>query len=125
LGNKAISLKLSRNVLLRDFSILNGGHFALLATGVDNLTIDNVKVDTNRDGFDIDSCRNVRISNCSVNSPNDDAIVLKSSYALGSARATEDVIFFYSEETAYDIGSLLDGTFKRNVTEAPDRDGPT
>ena len=125
LGNKAISLKLSRNVLLRDFSILNGGHFALLATGVDNLTIDNVKVDTNRDGFDIDSCRNVRISNCSVNSPNDDAIVLKSSYALGFARATENVTITNSLVSGYDIGSLLDGTFKRNVTEAPDRDGPT
>ena len=125
LGNKAISLKLCRNVLLRDFSILNGGHFALLATGVDNLTIDNVKVDTNRDGFDIDSCRNVRISNCSVNSPNDDAIVLKSSYALGFARATENVTITNSLVSGYDIGSLLDGTFKRNVTEAPDRDGPT
>jgi polygalacturonase len=125
LGNKAISLKLSRNVVLRDFSILNGGHFALLATGVDNLTIDNVKVDTNRDGFDIDSCRNVRISNCSVNSPNDDAIVLKSSYALGYARATENVTITNSLVSGYDIGSLLDGTYKRNVTEAPDRDGPT
>ena len=60
-GNKAIALKLCRNVLLRDFSILNGGHFALLATGVDNLTIDNLKIDTNRDGLDIDACRNVRI----------------------------------------------------------------
>src|ERR687883_300170 len=89
LGNKAISLKLCRNVTLRDFSILNGGHFALLATGVDNLTIDNLKVDTNPDGFDIDCCRNVRISNCSVNSPNDDAIVLKSSYGLGFAREAE------------------------------------
>jgi polygalacturonase len=125
LGNKAISLKASRNVLLRDFSILNGGHFAVLATGVDNLTIDNVKVDTNRDGFDIDSCRNVRISNCSVNSPNDDAIVLKSSYALGFARATENVTITNCLVSGYDIGSLLDGTFKRNVTEAPDRDGPT
>ena len=125
LGNKAISLKLSRNVLLRDFSILNGGHFAVLATGVDNLTIDNVKVDTNRDGFDLDSCRNVRISNCSVNSPNDDAIVLKSSYALGFARATENVTVTNSFVSGYDIGSLLDGTYKRNVTEAPDRDGPT
>ena len=125
LGNKAISLKLSRNVLLRDFSISNGGHFALLATGVDNLTIDNVKVDTNRDGFDIDSCRNVRILNCSVNSPNDDAIVLKSSYALGFARATENVTITNCLVSGYDIGSLLDGTYKRNVTEAPDRDGPT
>jgi len=125
LGNKAISLKLSRNVVLRDISILNGGHFALLATGVDNLTIDNVKVDTNRDGFDIDSSRNVRISNCSVNSPNDDAIVLKSSYALGFARATENVTITNCLVGGYDIGSLLDGTYKRNVTEAPDRDGPT
>jgi len=125
LGNKAIGLKLCRNVLLRDFSILNGGHFALLATGVDNLTIDNVKVDTNRDGFDIDSCRNVRISNCSVNSPNDDAIVLKSSFALGYARATENVTITNCLVSGYDIGSLLDGTFKRNTKEAPDHDGPT
>jgi polygalacturonase len=125
LGYKAISLKLSRNILLRDFSILNGGHFALLATGVDNLTIDNLKVDTNRDGFDIDSCRNVRISNCSVNSPNDDAIVLKSSYGLGFARATENVTITNCFVSGYDIGSLLDGTYKRNVKEAPDKDGPT
>ena len=125
LGNKAISLKLSRNVLLRDFSVLNGGHFAVLATGVDNLTIDNVNVDTNRDGFDIDSSRNVRISNCSVNSPNDDAIVLKSSFALGFARATENVTITNCLVSGYDIGSLLDGTYKRNVKEAPDHDGPT
>src|SRR5439155_17250705 len=109
----------------RDFSILNGGHFALLATGVDNLTIDNLKVDTNRDGLDIDSCRNVRISNCSVNSPNDDAIVLKSSYALGFARATENVTITNCLVSGYDIGSLLDATYKRNVTAAPDRDGRT
>ncbi|HWW76710.1 MAG TPA: glycosyl hydrolase family 28 protein, partial [Pyrinomonadaceae bacterium] len=125
LGNKAVALKLSRNVLLRDFSILNGGHFALLATGVDNLTIDNLKVDTNRDGFDIDSCRNVRVSDCSVNSPNDDAIVLKSSYALGFARATENVTVTNCFVSGYDIGSLLDATYKRNVKEAPDKDGPT
>ena len=97
----------------------------MLATGVDNLTIDNVKVDTNRDGFDIDACRNVRISNCSVNSPNDDAIVLKSSFALGYARATENVTITNCLVSGYDIGSLLDATYKRNVKEAPDRDGPT
>jgi polygalacturonase len=125
LGNKAISLKLSRNVLLRDFSVLNGGHFALLATGVDNLTIDNLKVDTNRDGFDIDACRNVRISNCSVNSPNDDAIVLKSSFGLGFARATENVTITNCLVSGYEIGSLLDGTYIRTNRLAPDRDGTT
>src|SRR5262245_115838 len=66
-GNKSISLKLSRNVLIRDVSILHGGHFAVLATGVDNLTVDNIKVDTNRDGIDVDSCSNVSISDVSIN----------------------------------------------------------
>jgi polygalacturonase len=124
-GNKAIALKLCRNVTLRDVTLLMGGHFALLATGVDNLTIDNLKVDTNRDGFDIDSCRNVRISNCSVNAPNDDAIVLKSSYGLGFARATENVTITNCQVTGYDPGTFLDGTFKRTQQQAPDRDGVT
>ena len=56
-GNKAIALKNCRNVLFRDFSILKGGHFGLLLTGVDNLTIDNLTIDTDRDGIDIDCCR--------------------------------------------------------------------
>ena len=82
-GNKAIALKNCRNVLFRDFSILKGGHFGLLLTGVDNLTIDNLKIDTDRDGIDIDCCQNVRVSNCTVNSPWDDGICPKSSFALG------------------------------------------
>jgi polygalacturonase len=113
-ANKAIALKNCRNVLLRDFSILHGGHFGILATGVDNLTIDNLKIDTNRDGMDVDCCRNVRISNCSVNSPWDDGICLKSSYALGYARATEMVtISNCLLAGSYEEGALLDGTFRR------------
>ena len=112
-GNKAIALKLCRNVILKDFTIFHGGHFAILATGVDNLTIDNLKIDTNRDGIDIDACRNVRISNCTVNSPFDDAICPKSSYALGFARATENVTITNCQVSGYDEGTLLDGTFKR------------
>ncbi len=124
-GDKAIALKLCRNVTLRDISIANGGHFGILATGVDNLTIDNVKIDTNRDGIDIDSCRNVRISNSSVNSPNDDAIVLKGSHALGAARVSENITITNCLVSGFEIGSLLDGTYKRTVQRAPDRDGPT
>jgi polygalacturonase len=124
-GDKAIALKLCRKVTLRDFSIVNGGHFGILASGVDNLTIDNVTIDTNRDGIDVDSCRNVRISNSSVNAPNDDAIVLKGTHALGFARPTENVTIVNSLVSGYDIGSLLDGTYKRTLKQAPDRDGPT
>jgi polygalacturonase len=123
--DKTIAFKLSHNVTIRDISILNGGHFGILVTGVDNLTIENIKIDTNRDGIDIDSCRNVRIADSSVNSPNDDAIVFKGSYALGAARPTENVTIVNCLVSGYDIGSLLDGTFKRTMARAPDRDGPT
>ncbi len=113
-ANKAIALKNCRNVLLRDFSILHGGHFGILATGVDNLTIDNLKIETNRDGMDVDCCRNVRISNCSVNSPWDDGICLKSSFALGYARATEMVtVTNCLLSGSFEEGALLDGTFKK------------
>jgi polygalacturonase len=124
-GNKAVALKLCRHVRLRGFSILGGGHFALLATGVDDLTIDNLAIDTNRDGLDIDSCRNVRISNTLVNSPNDDAIVLKSSFALGTARPTENVVISNCQVSGYDVGTVLAGTYGRTTERAPDRDGPT
>src|SRR5579863_8659948 len=113
-GNKAISLKNCRNVTLRDFSILHGGHFAILATGADNLTIDNLKIDTNRDGIDIDCCRDVHISNCSVNSPWDDAIVPKSSYALGRSRSCENITIANCFLTGtYLLGTMLDGTWKK------------
>jgi polygalacturonase len=112
-GNKAIALKNCHNVILRDLSMLTCGHFAVLATGVDNLTIDNLKIDTNRDGINVDCCRNVRISNCSVNSPWDDAICPKSSFALGYARPTENVTIANCYVTGgYQVGSLIDGSFK-------------
>ncbi|MBZ5497458.1 MAG: glycoside hydrolase family 28 protein [Acidobacteriia bacterium] len=113
-GDKAIALKLCRNVILRDFSIFRGGHFGILATGVDNLTIDNLKIDTNRDGFNVDCCRNVRISNCSINSPTDDGICLKSSYGLGFARATENVTITNCQVSGYEAGSFLDGSYRRS-----------
>lgn len=124
-GNKAISLKLCRNVIIRDVSILHGGHFAILATGVDNLTIDNVKIDTNRDGIDVDACKNVRISNCTVNSPFDDGICPKSSYALGYARATENVTITNCQVSGYDEGTLLDGTYKRDFRNPNGTFSPT
>ncbi len=118
-ANKAIALKNCRNVILRDFSILKGGHFGILATGVDNFTVDNLKIDTDRDGIDIDCCRNVHVSNCTVNSPWDDGICPKSSYALGYARATENVSIANCYVTgAYQLGSVLDGTFKRFDSDA-------
>lgn len=125
-GNKAISLKLCHNVSIKDVSILMGGWFAILVNGVDNLTIDNVKIDTNRDGMDIISSRNVRISNATVNSPFDDGICLKSDYALGMNRSDENITITNSQVSGYDAGTLLDGTFQKKATYGRNHDdGPT
>jgi len=112
LGNKAIALKLCRNVVLRDITIFHGGHFAILTTGCDNLTVDNVTMDTNRDGIDIDCCRNTTVSNCRINSPNDDGLCPKSSFALGEARITENLTIVNCQVSGFREGTLLDGTMK-------------
>jgi polygalacturonase len=112
LGNKAIALKLCRNVLMRDFTIYHGGHFGILATGCDGMTIDNVTIDTNRDGIDIDCCRNITISNCRINSPRDDGLCLKSSFALKRNVITENVTIVNCQLSGFEEGTLLDGTMK-------------
>jgi len=112
-------------VVLRDFSILSGGWFGILATGVDNFTLSNLKIDTNRDGMV--SCKNVRISDCTVNSPYDDGICLKSDYSLGYPRVEENVTITNSQVSGYDVGTLLDGTFQKKqvYNNAGQNAGPT
>ncbi len=109
-GDKAIALKLCSNVLIRDITIFHGGHFAILATGCNLLTMDNLTIDTNRDGIDIDCCTNTIVSNCRVNSPGDDAICPKSSYALNKPVITENLLITNCEVSGYKEGTLLDGT---------------
>ena len=110
-GDKAIALKLCRNILIRDVTIFRGGHFAIIITGCDRGTIDNVTIDTNRDGIDIDCCKYITVSNTKVNTPNDDAIVLKSSYALKKAVPCEHILITNCLVTGYKLGTFLDGTY--------------
>ena len=112
IGNKAIALKLCRNVLIRDITIFHGGHFAMLTTGCDGITIDNVTMDTNRDGIDLDCCRNSMVSNCRINAPGDDALCPKSSFALGRNVITENLTIVNCQVSGFEEGTLLDGTMK-------------
>jgi polygalacturonase len=124
-ANKAIALKNCHNVNICDISILSGGHFAILATGVNNLTLDNLKIDTNRDGIDIDCCNNVRVSNCSINAPWDDGLCLKASYALGYVKHCENITITNCYLSGFDRGTMLNATYKKIADQisAPDRGG--
>lgn len=110
-GDKAIAFKQCKNILIRDITIYRGGHFAIIVTGCERGTIDNVTIDTNRDGIDIDCCKYITLTNCKVNTPNDDAIVLKSSYALKRAVPCEHILVTNCIVTGYKLGTFLDGTY--------------
>jgi polygalacturonase len=44
---------------------------------------------------------------------------------LGFARSSENIAITNCLVSGFEMGSLLDGTYKRTVQHAPDRDGPT
>lgn len=120
MGNKAIALAHCRRVRLEDFTVFRGGHFAVLASEVDHLVVTRVAIDTNRDGIDLDCVRHAKILNCKVNSPNDDAIVLKTSLGLGKPSACEDIEIRDCRVSGFDIGTGL-----ATQELAPDRDRVT
>ena len=70
-GNKGLALVRCKNIVLKDFSFTIGGHFAIITEGCENLYVDNVLVDTTRDAFDIDCCKNVTVLNTTCNSLTD------------------------------------------------------
>jgi polygalacturonase len=76
------------------------------------MTIDNVTIDTDRDGIDIDCCRNTMVSNCRINSPSDDGLCPKSTCALGRSIITENLTIVNCQVSGFKEGALLDGTMK-------------
>lgn len=123
-GNKAIALARCRRVTIADLTIFRAGHFAILASEVEDLACTRLTIDSNRDGIDLDGVRRARVSRCRVNTPNDDAIVLKTSLALGRT-SCEDVTIEDCTVSGYDLGTLLDGTKGRTQQVSPDRDRVT
>jgi polygalacturonase len=119
-GDKAIALKWCDGFKMDGVIIKHGGHFGILATGVDDMDLENLTIDTDRDGMDIDCCHNVRVAGCKVNSPYDDGICLKSSYGLGVNRACDNVVVTDCQVSGYDEGTLLDGSKQRKVKKYDD-----
>ena len=124
-ANKAISLVRCRNIVLLDFAIVIGGHFAILASGCDNMYADHILLDTQRDAFDIDACKDVTVTNSIVNSLTDDGLCLKASIGAGLDRPVSNVLLEDCVVCGYDAGSVWAGEYTRNKLIAADRCGPT
>jgi polygalacturonase len=83
-----------RDVRWEDFTVTQGGNWATHPTYCSDVKIKNLKIIGNRDGIDIDSCKNVRIEHCDINT-GDDSISLKSGRGLDGARIgkpTENIL---------------------------------
>lgn len=124
-GNKAIALVRCKNIVLSGFSLVIGGHFAIIAEGVRNMLVDGILVDTTRDALDIDCCEDITVVNSAFNSLTDDALVLKASYGAGSFLPTKNIKIEDCVVSGYDAGSVYAGLYSRNKLVATDQCGPT
>ena len=76
------------------FAVTHDGTWATHPTYCTNVVIKNLNIRNTRDGIDVDSCKNVRIEGCDIDT-GDDAISLKSGRGMNGARIgkpTEDVL---------------------------------
>lgn len=116
-GPKSIALKRCRHVTIRDVTILNAPNYAISLLGTDYVAIDGVTIlNAFADGIDPDASRNVRISNCHIESW-DDAIVPKASFSLGERRPSENITvtncYLSTACNAFKLGTESGGDFKR------------
>ncbi|MHC4508458.1 MAG: glycosyl hydrolase family 28 protein [Planctomycetota bacterium] len=124
-GDKGIALKLCKNVEIRNLNIIKGGHYAILATGCEDMLIDNVSIKTDRDGLNLSQCRDVLVTNCHIDAVRredgrpaggDDAIKLGSDLSLGKARPSENITvrncFLASGCNTLQFGTETIGSFK-------------
>ena len=112
-GDRAISFKDCADIAIENIQIFRAGHFGIITTGCTNVRINKIVIDTNRDGINIDCSEAVTIKDCVVNSPKDDAICMKSSYALGYKRATENVLISNCTVTGYRVGDVINDVIPR------------
>ena len=124
-GNKCIALLRCKNVVLKDFNLVIGGHFAIIAEGVTNMLLEGLLVDTTRDALDVDCCQDVTVRDCTFNSLTDDALVLKASYGVGVFMPTRNVLVEDCTVSGYDAGSVYARVYSRDKLIATDRCGPT
>jgi polygalacturonase len=87
------------------FTVAQGGNWATHPTYCTDMVIKGITVTSNRDGIDVDSCKNVRIEECAI-STGDDSISLKSGRGMDGARLAKPC-----ENILITSCTLIDRTF--------------
>ena len=116
-GDKALCLVSCTGVTITGITITNGGWFGLFIDGCSNVLVTGMQImDANqRDGFDLIDSSSATITNCIIQG-SDDALALKSTYALGRKIGCQHILvvndYIYSSDSdATQIGSETVGNF--------------
>jgi len=117
LADKILSLVLCTNITLTDGTMTSSGHFGILMQGCANLYMNNYHMmcANSRDSFDLIQSSHCLITN-SVIQGSDDAMCMKSDYALGYAMNCSDLRVDHcwilsTENNAIQFGSETVGNF--------------
>lgn len=112
---KIFSLKNCKDVEISGLKLYNATDIAVYVAGCENVKLTGLYLKVHIDGISPDCCKNVAISDCNVIA-GDDAIVLKSSYALNRKQLCENVVIsncvVSSRMCAIKFGTETNGGFK-------------
>ncbi len=119
---RGIGLFRSRNVKIRDVTIVDAAQWTVHLTGCEDVLISGITIRNrldmpNCDGIDPDHCRNVRIADCDIEA-GDDAVVIKNTREHRELGPTENIIIsgcrLVSTSSGVKIGTESHGAF-RNI----------
>ena len=104
-----------KNVRVEDLTFRDSARWLSHYLACDNVTISGItihsKIRENRDGIDVDSCLDVRISDCRIDT-GDDAIVLKATTQRPCKRVTVTNCILSSLASAFKMGTESNGGFE-------------
>lgn len=104
-----------KNVRVENLTFLDSARWLSHYLACDNVTISGLtiraKIRENRDGIDVDSCQDVRISDCRIDT-GDDAIVLKATTDRPCRRVTITNCILSSMASAVKMGTESNGGFE-------------
>lgn len=112
---RAVFLKNCRRVVLRDVHIHDSACWSLHVALCENVVIDGLDIFSQffvqQDGIILDSSRNVRLSNCSINTV-DDCLVFKSSFPQACENVTVTNCVLTGDSSAIKFGTQSLGGFR-------------
>ncbi|HCT80924.1 MAG TPA: carbohydrate-binding protein [Micromonosporaceae bacterium] len=110
-ADKIISLTRCNGLRVDGITLRRGGHFAMLTNACNNITSNNLFIDTesDRDGWNVINANNVTITNARIEA-DDDALAFKSDWALGQRFTNGNVKVYDTYLSAVCCNALMFGS---------------